>query len=1417
MDHPNLTSTESDFLANIDEIDLPSFSGPSQRSDTPELDLSNANNVCTSQITDLLNNVSTALSEGERPDSPAILTHLQAVIDELNNQSMNEGRQSPTQIPSQLLNMIAELNNQANGNNGRISPDIPVQLLNMIQNLNTQPLVDPLTANTVDSSSFAVDDVQPIFQPNNCSVIIDHEIDVIDNNTPAFQHTPQQSNNGSVLADQHGGSIVINRPHFNNVEVRRRLNIPSQQNINDFATFYLQIEDKIDDVVQEVASRAQTGDVIQIELAAGNDRAHIYQQTSDINSIRDNVSNLLERLAQSNTELLADEGLELIVQIVTPLRGGGGMRRRLLNTTNREILRLKKRHLHIPRNTDNKLCFALSLTYLLNDTLTTKQATRHARLLHESVGLDCQTPVSLGDVHKFEKVLKRKITVMYRKEDCRPMTFFDTRYPKTDNDTLFVLNLEGHFYGVKAIEAFVGHAFFCRHCYKGHENWQQHHCEGHCGVCLDPCCKQRRFKHVICPDCNKSCRNEECFTKHKESRSMNRVSNCTSYKKCLECGLQYYVRADGTGAKHRCPVKKCTVCDEIINQDDALLNPHMCYIQPIKPQPPCKNVVYYDFETYVDSDGLHKPFLICCESNNGLAKHWYGTDCVDEFLRFFRRPRFKQTTFVAHNARGFDSYILIRRMLELGLKLDILMQGSKVLSFVDLDTKSRFIDSLSFLTMPLSAMPKALGFEDKSKGYFPHKFSSLEHLNYVGSHPDPTYYGTERMSPSQRSKFDEWYAKEASNVFDFAKQAIAYCKNDVDLLMQGCEKFRSEFFEATGTDPFNAVTIASACMKVFRANFLTPQTLAITPSDNYMRQYKAFSHDSIQYMQWIMHSQNIQIRHALNGGEVRIDNYFVDGYCEIGGVKIVFEYFGCYHHGCAECFDLSKICPTTKRPFQERFDKTQKKIQDLQLRQDVYLVIMWEHEWLQMKKMDIEVKEFLKKNKFPTPLKPRQALFGGRTNAFVLKYTAEPDERVLYVDVTSLYPFINSTATYPIDHPTIIHDDFKDPRSYFGFISATVNPPRGLYFPVLPFKTAKGKLVFTLCRTCAECNNQQTACTHSDEQRSLTGVWTTPEFVKALDLGYTVAEITEVWHYTRTSDTIFRDYMRTFLKGKQESSGYPPHVVNQADRERYIEGYAIHQGIQLDPSKIAVNPGKRQVSKLCLNNLWGKLAQRDNMTNTKIVTKSEDFFELLFSGLYNVKFFHFINEKLSIVQYCININNEIPASKTSNVAAACFTTAYARLKMYSYLEILQKRVLYTDTDSLVYTVKPGESVLALGDYLGDLTDELSNDSILEFVSAGPKTYAYKTRGSSQTVMKVKGITQSHESGQSINLDSMLSLVQGYIDTAGATSDVLYAPQHNIVRDKRGFHLRNVSFSKRLRVVYDKRRLLERGTTEPFGY
>ena len=60
---------------------------------------------------------------------------------------------------------------------------------------------------------------------------------------------------------------------------------------------------------------------------------------------------------------------------------------------------------------------------------------------------------------------------------------------------------------------------------------------------------------------------------------------------------------------------------------------------------------------------------------------------------------------------------------------------------------------------------------------------------------------------------------------------------------------------------------------------------------------------------------------------------------------------------------------------------------------------------------------------------------------------------------------------------------------------------------------------------------------HDDEARALTGVWVMVEFNKALEVGYRVGEITEVWHFDQSSDSVFVGYIQTFLKGKQEASG----------------------------------------------------------------------------------------------------------------------------------------------------------------------------------------------------------------------------------------------------------------------------------------
>ncbi|KAF0021975.1 hypothetical protein F2P81_025772 [Scophthalmus maximus] len=447
-------------------------------------------------------------------------------------------------------------------------------------------------------------------------------------------------------------------------------------------------------------------------------------------------------------------------------------------------------------------------------------------------------------------------------------------------------------------------------------------------------------------------------------------------------------------------------------------------------------------------------------------------------------------------------------------------------------------------------------------------------------------------------------------------------------------------------------------MKVFRTNFLAANTLAI-PSHHYRRQFKSFSDVSIQWLEWVAFSENIYIQHAQNQGEKAVDKYFVDGYAEMGGVKCAWEFLGCFYHGCPSCFHPHKTCPLTGKPFEELHALCEEKLQTLR---GLRVFVMREHECLQMKKSNPAVQDFLKRYNPPQPLSPRDALYRGRTSPVKLRYTAAANETVQYVDVTSLYPYVNCKFPYPRGHPEIIYNDFKEPQSYFGIITAVVYPPRELFFPILPYRTPGGKLVFTLCRTCADLNYQGGACVHDDEARALTGVWVTPEFNKALELGYRLGKITEVWHFERSSDSVFVDYMHTFLKGKQEASGYPADAVDEESRAQYIRDYEANQGILLDADKISQNAAKRQVSKLCLNSFWGKFAQRSNLNKTVLVSEPEEFFGYMFSEKYNVKYFVFINDETALIQW--SHGSRYPPNKTDNVFIAAFTTAYGRLTLY---------------------------------------------------------------------------------------------------------------------------------------------------------
>ena len=114
-----------------------------------------------------------------------------------------------------------------------------------------------------------------------------------------------------------------------------------------------------------------------------------------------------------------------------------------------------------------------------------------------------------------------------------------------------------------------------------------------------------------------------------------------------------------------------------------------------------------------------------------------------------------------------------------------------------------------------------------------------------------------------------------------------------------------------------------------------------------------------------------------------------------------YEFYGCFWHGhtCQPYRDVSTMSGETLA------DRYERKITRLeQITQAGYEVrTHWECEFDKAGKMsELRTHPIVEKS----PLKTRDALYGGRTEAMRLHHKAREDETVQYVDVISLYPYI---------------------------------------------------------------------------------------------------------------------------------------------------------------------------------------------------------------------------------------------------------------------------------------------------------------------------------------------------------------------------------------------------------------------------
>ena len=1207
-----------------------------------------------------------------------------------------------------------------------------------------------------------------------------------------------------------------------------------------------------------------------------------------------------------------------------------------------------------------------------------------AKKLREVVGIPDNRPGNMDDVYKYEDYLKTSIVVISANMGNESIYSGSARYKNQIFIYHSGKIGEGHFDVITKPNALLCKSYFCTSCKKAFNNRTSHKCKDWCNICGRENCKIQEDKRVCTDCNrevrSESCFTAHKLKRKGTGRNSNTVlpSLCEENYQCSDCGTSL---KQNNKDKHECGEVKCSVCGKTYMSHEEHLCYLRANSSDIEPE---KFIFYdfectQESGNHVPNFVVAQSICTKCEDDPITEKatcNNCGTRCTfcdkfnkeeneyerypcpgcgkrqvifsgpttqEQFCKWLISEQHKNVTVIAHNARGYDAYFLYNEMLKhSNVPNPIIFSGTKIMYMkLDKGLNIRILDSLNFLPMPLAKLPKSFGLKEMKKGFFPHFYNTKENQNAVLSGlPHKKYYDPDSMSKGRREEFLDWYEQHKNETFDFQKEMKEYCVSDVNILLQACWKFRQMLRNQTGieeevtdlenlmkvsilknaVDPFSFITIASVCMGIFRAKFLTEKWSILTtdkaqencshdskckcewmegrkidnssqfevlcegkwvPTHNIVKKnfvsspiglipvhgYAGKDNHSVDSMEWLYllekqlnsEGKGIQIQHArseegekviccdgLNG----IVKYKVDGYFEFEGNKYVCEFNGCSFHGCMKCFPHNReIIMNNNRSMAQRYRDTLVKEKRLE-RKGYILLTKWSCEFAEEKKKP-EVKELLNKMNVQKPINIRDSYFGGRTNALVLYKKFSEGEKGYYVDFTSLYPDILKYRKFPVGHPKRITEHFQQCCSkkcvgdcfytpcegkhmvlpYFGIMKVTVLPPTGLIHPILPIK-CNGKLKFPLCYKCA-CTEQKGECTCVDSQRMFTHTYCTPELEVAINMGYEIVQVHEVLHWSQTEmyDTqtkkggLFTKYINSFLKLKQEASGYPEHVQTEEDKDTYIEQYLLHEGILLDKNSIEKNPGMRSLSKLALNSFYGKFGQRNNMNQSQTFNELGKLMNTLTDPSKKIIDFHILNENVISVDYKHSEDFE-PQSINTNVTIASFCTSWARLKLWSVMNKLGERVLYHDTDSIIFSVKDGEYVPPLGEYLGQLTSELTckelgcrkktctEHYIEEFVSCGPKNYSFKVN-SGEVVCKVRGFSLNYKSSLILNFESMKEALMLW--HCGEKPKELVTIKTELLRDRNKAIVFNRVVPKHYGVVYDKRRVLPDFTTLPFGF
>jgi len=754
------------------------------------------------------------------------------------------------------------------------------------------------------------------------------------------------------------------------------------------------------------------------------------------------------------------------------------------------------------------------------------------------------------------------------------------------------------------------------------------------------------------------------------------------------------------------------------------------------------------------------------------------TSPMQRFINFACEYNNGHNTFAAHNARNYDSRLLLHHMYKckdeslvevikngqmlLDLKIGFKNKGSK---------RTTFIDTLSHLPGSLKKLAKDMCGDKLAKGYFPHRFNSAANYNYNGLLPAKEYFDIYFSAKNQKDvdEFDKWWEeRNKQGEWNFMREMKFYNRNDVEVLAEIMKKYHEIMMKDSGMSPWFNMTGPSYCHEVTLIEGmrkLNDQYELEKLKKEYPKSYQEKITEIAKNEYWAVKKpvEYAPVKKAFRGGRTEI----VAMYARLtqeeieNGVEI-------------RAADICSSYPAQQ--IKQKFPIGLPKIR------------VWDPDYRPCKEK--ECKGSLTRVKCTHPTEKRR-VFGVNSK---LERGSQPTAK------------------------NILDEDWN------GYVCVTIQPCKMIH-PIIPHKDEKLNKCLFSCEKLVECwVDTPTLKTALKAGYVLEKVFAFHEY-KMED---------SLW-----AESTMRRFIGKMINSCDEPENlneiaqkYEDKFGEEfGDRLRNTSGSWGNNPALRAVMKTAANCGWGKHAQT--------ITQSQNMIihDEKDTEKLNELLLNVVSKNYKLKRFETVYQNTRSVDYIANEENVAANLHKVALDAAAFVPAYGRLQLWEQLDKLEKdnpgvtpRVFNMDTDSIYYKWYPehmGIYNIPENDMLSgwERDDDASKGGIVEIVCLGPKTYSYKCKNGWVSPPKTKGVRLGYSTEKIINFNSFkqTALEQLSYCERNQNQHLRKKAKHMLVQQtgfmsKKG-KLLTVRSLKKLGVDVDgmKRDLRSNGYLYPFGY